>query len=303
MPQRRPNRFIRLIQRPGFLGAALLTATMGLAVALAYQAAGSAAQHRAAAEATLAHHATIAAWRFAREGRSWVGWGMGEAGNKLQQATMGASLPGPELLSRELAEKDCDCMSAGFASTVFRVTPQGNPPFQAIGEPLSERAKGELASIGEQMARDTAPRVGPSQWRILPPGKPFLTRGTDVVLLWKVGDAKRGTRAIYGMVVDSAQIARPLLGSMGDARFFPPSLVPPTVADSLVHIEVAGPNGGDRIFSYGPDSRAYSGTDTLGRAYGDMMVTASISPGAAPLLLAGGLPVSRAPTIVALVVL
>jgi signal transduction histidine kinase len=105
------------------------------------------------------------------------------------------------------------------------------------------------------------------------------------------------------MVVDSAQIARPLLGSMGDARFFPPSLVPPTVADSLVHIEVAGPNGGDRIFSYGPDSRAYSGTDTLGRAYGDMMVTASISPGAAPLLLAGGLPASRAPTIVALVVL
>ena len=71
---------VRLVQRPGLLGGLLFLATMGLAAALAWQAAGAAASHRAAAEASLTHHATIAAWRFSREGRSWVGYGMGQAG-------------------------------------------------------------------------------------------------------------------------------------------------------------------------------------------------------------------------------
>ena len=50
---------IRLLQRPGLLAAALFAATIGLAGALAYQAARAAASHRAAAEASLVHHATI----------------------------------------------------------------------------------------------------------------------------------------------------------------------------------------------------------------------------------------------------
>src|SRR5687768_9080352 len=114
----RGRSFLRLLQRPGFLGAFLFLATMGLAAALAWQAAGAAASHRAAAETSLAHHATIAAWRFSREGRSWIGYGMSQAGDMLQQETSRlAELPAPELLERILAEKECDCMSAGFART------------------------------------------------------------------------------------------------------------------------------------------------------------------------------------------
>lgn len=280
---------------------------MGVAVALAYQAVGAASQHRQAAVETLQHHAVIAAWRFAREGRSWVGWGMNEAAPKIQQAASGTRLPGPELLNRLLAEKECDCMTAGFARTVFRVTPNLRPQFEAIGEPLSERSKSSLVEIAASMALDTSRSGdGMGQWRILPPGRPFLTRGTDVTLLWKVTEGGRGNRAVrafYGMVVEKAQIERPLLGALGEARFFPPSLVPASAADSLVHIEVAGPNGGEPLFVYGPESHSYVGTDTLGAAYGDMVVTASIATTAAPMLLSGGLPASRAPMILALVAL
>ena len=293
----------RLLRRPGFLGTTLFIATMGLAVALAYQAVGAATQQREAAEATLAHHATIAAWRFAREGRSWVGWGMGEAGNKLQHATMGSTLPGPDLLSRVLAEKDCDCMTAGFATTVFRVLPTSKPVFSAVGEPLSERAQDALVAIGREMAGDTAPRVGPRQWRILRPGRPSLNRMTDVAMLWKVGDKARGVRAVYGMIVDSAQISRPLRGAALEARFFPPAFVKSGGADSLVHLVVAGPNGGAPLFTFGPEPGTYVGTDTLGLHFGDMVVTASITPKASPVLLAGGLPPSRYGTILALVAL
>jgi signal transduction histidine kinase len=291
---------VRLVKRPGLLGGLLFVATMGLAAALAWQAANAAASHRAAAEASLNHHATIAAWRFAREGRSWVGYGMGMAGDLLMQETSpGQALPGPEILRRLLAEKECDCMSAGFSRTVFRVVNEPYPKLVELGEPLSEPGRRGLLDAAIAAAADTATRQGPRQWRILPPGEPRLKRPTDVVLLWKVGDRQRGVRAVYGMIVEPAQIERPLRGALGDTQFFPPSLVPARTADSLVSIEVSGPNR-QSIFRAGPGTRSFIGTDTLGWVYGNLTVTAAIDPDAARLLIAGGLPASRAPTIFAL---
>ncbi|HJR36240.1 MAG TPA: HAMP domain-containing sensor histidine kinase, partial [Gemmatimonadales bacterium] len=139
----------------------------------------------------------------------------------------------------------------------------------------------------------------PRQWQILAPGTPRLNRATDVVLLWKVGDRARGVRGVYGMVVEPAQIARPLRGALGEAQFFPPSLIPPRAADSLVRIEVSGPNR-ETLFAAGPDTHAFMGTDTLGAVFGNLIVTAAIAPAAAQLLIVGGIPASRAPTIVAL---
>jgi signal transduction histidine kinase len=290
----------RLAQRPGLLGALLFATTMGLAAALAWQAARAASSHRAAAEASLTHHAVIAAWRFSREGRSWVGFGMNQAGDMLQSEIAGRrDLPGPEVLRRVLAEKECDCMSAGFSRTVFQVINQPNPKLIELGEPLSEPGRQALLAAGVEAMADTAMRQGPRQWRMLPPGEPRLKRPTDVVLLWKVGSASQGVRAVYGMVVEPAQIERPLKGALGDAQFFPPSLIPQETADSLVRIEVAGPNRLP-LFQAGPGTHAFQGTDTLGRAFGDLIVTASIDPAAAGALISGGLPASRAPTIVGL---
>jgi len=127
----------RVIRRPGLLGGLLFGATLGLAGALAYQAASAAASHRAAAEASLAHHATIAAWRFSREGRSWVGYGMTQAGELLlHEVGQHETLPGPGLLRRLLAEKDCDCMSAGFSRTVFRVSNESNAKLVWLAEAI-----------------------------------------------------------------------------------------------------------------------------------------------------------------------
>jgi signal transduction histidine kinase len=293
----------RLTQRPGLLGALLLVATLGLAGAIAWQAVRAAASHRAVAEASLTHHATIAAWRFAREGRSWLGFGMDQAENLLRRETAArAGLPGPELLEELLAEKDCDCMTAGFARTVFRVMNDSAATLEWRGEPLSERARDALAAAAARAAADTSIREGRRQWRMLPPGEPRLNRATDVVLFWTVGRGAGGARAVYGMVVEPEQIARPLRGALGDAQFFPPSLVPEDASDSLVRIEVAGPNG-QPLFGAGPVTRAFLGTDTLGSQFGDLSVTAAIAPAAVPMLLVGGLPTSRAPTIAALLVL
>ena len=281
----------------------LFVATMGIAAALAWQAARATASHRAAAETALAHHATIAAWRFAREARSWIGYGIDEAGGLLLRETSArASLPGPDVLMRLLAEKECDCVTAAFGRTFFRVTNNPAPNLVIIGEPLSERARDSLTTLIIAAAADTAPRSGSRQWVMLPPGVPRLNRGTDVVLFWKVGDRESGVVATYGMVVEAAQIARPLRDALRELQFFPPSLVSQSRADSLLRLEVAGPNR-EPVFAAGPVTSAFVGTDTLGRGFGDLTVTAAIAPEAAQVLLVGGLPASRAPTIVGLLAL
>ncbi len=292
----------RSLRRPGLLATLLVAATLALAGALAYQAVRAADSHRAAVEAALAHHASTAAWRFAREARSWLGYGMNEAGDALQRDVVRHGvLPGPEVLQRLLAEKYCDCMSAAFGRTFVRVVARADAPLDLIGEPLSERARDELRARMLALAVDTLPRQGARQWRILPPGTPRLNRGSDVALVWRVTDRAHRARAIYGMIVERAQIARPLIGALENAQFFPPALVSPAAAESLVHVQVAGPNGVP-LFAAGPSAHRFGGTDTLGAEYGALVAAASVNPAAAQVLVAGGLPPSRVPMILALLV-
>jgi signal transduction histidine kinase len=288
---------------PGFLGTLLVLATLGFAAALAYQAVRAAASHRKAVEATLTHHAGTLAWRYAREARGWVGYGMNEASNALHQEVSGkAALPGPELLQRVLAEKYCDCMSAGFGRSFIRLVPGPTPRLDLLGEPLSERARDALRDQMLALAADPLPDPDARRWQILPPGTPRLNRAHDVALLWRVSTPSGAARAVYGMIVERAQLERPLLGALEQAQFFPPSLVSMSAADSLVRVEVAGPNGAP-LFTQGPETREFTGSDTLGSAFGSLVALAAINPEAAQVLIAGGLPATRVPTILALLAL
>jgi signal transduction histidine kinase len=292
-----------LLGRPGFLGASLVLVTLGLASALAYQAMTAASSHRAAVEAALSHHASTAAWRFAREARGWVGYGMEEAGGALQRETIShAVLQGPELVQSVLAEKYCDCMTAAFGRTFVRVVLGKDAKLDLVGEPLSQRSRDDLRAQMVAFAADIKAAQRMTRWRILPPGSPRLNRGTDVALLWRVNDKWQKARAIYGMIVEREQIERPLIGALENAQFFPPLLVPPMAAKGLVRIEVAGANRAT-LFTRGPETDRFAGKDTLGADYGDMIATATINPAAAQSLVAGGLPPSRVPMIISLLVL
>ena len=111
-------------------------------------------------EATLEHHATTAAWRYAREARGWVGYGMNEAANALEQeVARRPALPGPELLPQVLAQKYCDCMTAAFGSSFLRLVPSPGAGLDLLGEPLSERARDALRDRMGAIAADPLPRV------------------------------------------------------------------------------------------------------------------------------------------------
>ncbi len=294
-----PSPKIRLGGRPGLLGAALLFATLGLAGVLGFEAARAARSHRSIAEGTLRQHATIAAWQYARQGRIWLSYGMNEAAAAIGNAlpAPGRPLPGSELLRHVLAEKECDCMSAGFARTTFRATLGSTPELLTDGAALAASAGRELMTA---LTEDTVGRRGPRSWRILPPGLPGLDHADDMVLAWTIAD--RGVPLIYGMVVEAAQIRRPLEGALGDAEFFPPALTGGVRADSLMRIHVEDSNGVSLLGTRSPGA-AHSGVDTLGWLYGGLVVTASIEPRVASMLVVGGVPSARLPQIAILLAL
>ena len=293
----------RLDARPGALGVALLVLTLILAAALGWQATRAAASHRRTAEKTLRDYAAIAAWEYAREGRIWLSFGMAEADNMISReipAPGRGPLPGTDLLRRVLKEKECDCMSAGFARTVFRIVAGSTPVFDVDGEALSDAAR---TGIIDLLVHDSVPTMGPRRWRMLPPGHPSLNRPDDTILLWKVPGATPNDppRAIYGMVVEAAQIHRPLLGASGDATLLPPSLIADPRA--LVVVSVLGPSG---VAIYASDTTVgpvFASTDTLGWVYGSLAVRAAVKAEAASTLLVGGLPASRLPQTIALLAL
>lgn len=290
----------RLDGRPGAIGVALLVLTLILAAGLGWQATRAAESHRRTAEKTLRDYAAIAAWEYAREGRIWLSFGMAQAENALAReipAPGRGPLPGTDMIRRVLREKECDCVSAGFARTVFRIV-AGSPPVLDIdGEALSERSRAGLTDL---LVHDSVPERGPRRWRMLPPGYPALNRPDDMILLWKAAGATPTDppRAVYGMVVEAAQVNRPLVGAAGDATLLPPSLT--TDPRSLVALSVLGPSG---VLIYQSDSAAgpvFASTDTMGWVYGSLAVRAAVKAEAASALLVGGLPASRLPQIVAL---
>ena len=251
----------------------------------AFRAAGS---HRAAVEAALDHHATTIAWRFAGEARSWVGFGMNEAGDALQRdVSRNTVLPGPEVLERLLAKKYCDCMTAAFGRTFVRVVLGPDPSLDLVGEPLPERAGDELRARMWRR-RDMLPHKA-SISGVLPPGTPRLNRATDVALIWRV-QGVTDVLVPYGMVVEPAQIKRPLIGAPENAQLFHQHRVA-SAATSFVRVEVAGPNGAT-LFAAGPETHP-SRDHTLGTDYGNPGGAAT-STAAAQVLIAGGLPAAVA---------
>jgi signal transduction histidine kinase len=186
----------------------------------------AAASHRRTAEKTLRDYAAIAAWEYAREGRIWLSFGMADAEDMISREIprRKGPLPGTDLLRQVLKQKECDCMSAGFARTVFRIVAGAPPELEVDGEALSDAARAGILNL---LVHDSVPPRGPRRWRMLPPGVPSLNRPDDTILLWKAPAKNRRIRLAPSMAWWSRRRRStvPLLGAAGDAT------LPASIAD------------------------------------------------------------------------
>lgn len=290
-------------QRRGIPLVALLLAILGLSAVLAYEALDAARLHRQTAEATLNDYAGVVAWEYSRRSREALDAALFEMlwpAIKMPPVQPGRELRPIEDVVGEVAKYSCvGCPWVHGVDFHFRVD-------LATGEvrtwPVapSDWIRAWLAdTIRHAVAQADAMRAERST--VLLAG-PFAGR-SDVIAFAVVAGAGGAARAAYGLHAEFDGLAE-LFREWGGTR----PLLPPTIAhakpnDSLVSIRVLTADGRPVYHSPVAYAPRYTATDTLGQQFGALTVEATLRPEVAPGLVIGGLPGSRIPLLMGLLVL
>jgi len=116
--------------------------------------------------------------------------------------------------------------------------------------------------------------------------------------------SRSGTpQAIYGFITPPDAYEELFGGWFDRQPLLPPAIAGAQPNDSLLFVTVSTPTGERAFESNTPYAMTYASSDSTGPEYADLRVEAALRPDAASHLIIGGLPRSRLPLIVALLVL
>lgn len=291
------------VRLPGttLLGA-FLVATLGLSGWLAYQAIDTARSHRRTAEATLRDHAGISAWELSRRARDNLDEVLDEAFDPVYRRLRGDHLPAAEVVGWGMddAARDqrCRCPAFREPTALFRVVlPAGDLTFASHDLKAAELRR----IVDDILVRSDGPARRREGFLVVPgravSGPP---RVVGYSLTRSVPDLEG---VLYGFVV-----AREAMTEFFDLWYRSAHLLPRPIAgdqpnDSLLAVSVRSPEGVEVFTSPAAYERTFAAADTLGAAFGGLVIEAAIRPDAASQLVIGGLPRSRLPLLMTLLVL
>ena len=286
----------------GTLLTVFLALSLALAGGLAYQAVDAARSHRATAESVLRGYARIAAWEFSRRARSAVSGAIGPAFRPLSGMSPpapGARVPPPDVIDRALAlVDDCGCTGLARPSFVFRLDLHDSSFMLSRG---SDSVADEARLVAA--LRDAAPRAANDH-----SGHPHLLAdarrtGTGVVAWALLKDVTGRPRAVYGFGGGQEMLRGALERVCAQDPLLPPALAGGQSNDSLLYVSVIAPDGATMYESPVWYADRFAADDTLGARLGGLTARATVRPEAAGMLVIGGLPGSRLPLIVGLLIL
>ncbi|HSR68795.1 MAG TPA: HAMP domain-containing sensor histidine kinase [Acidobacteriota bacterium] len=268
------------VSRHGFLFV-LLLATLVLTGLLAYQALEATFSHRATAESVLNDYTALAAHEFVRRSTTQLGYyGFYPALRPLAAS----ELPDPAQLQEKVPQP--------LVRTYFRLSSQER--IEVRGRDESSFFDSRVITELLRHSQDYDP-----EWQyallLLPPEEEsalvYRKRAADPDLIAE------------GFITDSQILGRYFEQALQRGALLPPSLGGGKVDNSLLSISVSGP-GGRSLFktrtTYASSIRAY---DQLGDGLRDIGVVVSLNPQAASQLVIGGLPYSRIPILLGLLIL
>lgn len=283
----------------------LLTVFLGLslvlAVGLAYQAVDAARSHREAAESVLRDYARVAAWEFSRRaegGLSGAAWPAFEPLRRIRPPAPGAPIPSPAVLASAQTDDSCGCGTLGPAEYFFRLD-LSDGELTVVPDPL-ERAQADRLTgvLTAEASRDGAALSGHP--RILADGR---RTGADVVIWSALRDRAGAIRAVYGLAA-GARALRPVFERLcSEEPLLPPSIARGQANDSLLYITVVTPGGATLYESPARYPALFAADDTLSERLGGVITRAAVRPQAADQLVIGGLPRTRLPLILGLLML
>jgi signal transduction histidine kinase len=291
------------VRLPGttLLGA-FLVATVGLSAWLAYQAIDTARSHRRTAEATLRDHAGISAWELSRRARDNLDEVLDETFDPVYRRLRGDHLPAAEVVGWGMddAARDqrCRCRAFREPAALFRVVlPAGDLSFES--RDLQTAALRRITD--DILARSDGPARRREGFLVVPAAG--IAGQPQVVGYSLTRSAPDLEGVLYGFVVP-----REAMTEFFDAWYRSAHLLPRPIAgdqpnDSLLAVSVRSPEGVEIFTSPAAYARTFAASDTLGAAFGGLVVEAAIRPDAASQLVIGGLPRSRLPLLVTLLLL
>ncbi|NIR44443.1 MAG: HAMP domain-containing histidine kinase [Gemmatimonadetes bacterium] len=295
-------RFVRNGKAPGrprgTLLIVFLTLSLALAAGLAYQAVDAARSHRQTAESVLRDYARIAAWEFSRRAEGALSGAIVPAFRYVRETPApapGAALPPPRIVAQAIADDTCGCGGLATPDFFFRLDlADGTLALTPGSEPVADEARlaGTLAEAAPQAAGVHS-------------GHPYLladaaNTGADVVA-WALLKDRTGTpRAIYGFGAGFGVFDEALERTCSDEPLLPASIAGDQPNDSLLYIRLIAPDDGTMYESPVRYPERFSADDTLGAWLGGLVARAAVRPEAAARLVIGGLPASRLPLILGL---
>jgi signal transduction histidine kinase len=282
-----------------------LLLTLGLSLWLGFQAVAAARSHRRTAEGVLGDYAEIAVMEYSREVQNrlddflrdvfrnvprWVRWGNPPSAEVVQRR-----------LDRALRTVQCPCETlraeAAFLKLDLRTGAVESIPASLPG-PVKEaaaqavRARWE-ANPGERIALRTA---GPGE----------VMDSTSVLFfnasLDETGEEGNG-RAIYIILAEAAAAGELFRSWYQDERLLPEAVAGSQPNDSLLHMAVRTLEEGPLFLSPLGNPDLAQNRDTLPLEYGSLLIEAGVRADAASALVIGGLPRSRIPLLLALMIM
>ncbi|HUF47580.1 MAG TPA: HAMP domain-containing sensor histidine kinase [Vicinamibacterales bacterium] len=253
----------------------VVSVLLGLAVVttagLTWETARAARSARATTDAVLGDYSTFAAWQFARESRARLNTEVAEVLAHTRRLFDGH----PDTLRKP--GDDCGC--APRAAVLSRFELRGGQAVRVIGEPL-----GADVLLLARAWRDDG---GPSPMRHVEIAQ--AADGWQVVVLLRPQPA---VPRIIGAVVDAALLTSTFTDVLASTSLLPESLVDAPSRD--VFAVTVSHADGRRLFEAGTPG-PIAGSAALFAGVSSLRVDASIHPDRAASLVIGGLPASRWP--------
>jgi signal transduction histidine kinase len=278
-----------------------LLVTLSLSLWLGYQALDAAGSHRRTAEAVMADYAGIAAWEYSRFVRENLDSFYRRVFDDIPW-TLRRRAPSPDVMANDLRSvlrsQRCECRGLRTRAWLFRVD-LGNGSAHSTPDTLDPEVLNRLGkAILDHRQAEPESRIG---LLTLDAGEIMDPVG---LLMYLVSVDQDGSDQLaYGVVADAEAFQELFLQWYRQAPLLPAIIAGAEPVDSLLQVTVTGPTGLPVFASPVRYPRTYASTDTLESEYGSLVVEAAIRPDAAPHLIIGGLPRSRIPLFMGLMLL
>ncbi len=276
-----------------------LLVILAISLGLGYHAFATARSHRETVESALGDYASMAAWQFSRLARENLNAVLSEVFDDVARRTRGRTLSSPSVVAREMyfamRMQGCECRGLRNPQAYFRVD-LSDSSVVSLPDTVSDSVLRRIAdTVLTHRAADARRRFG----LIAAPAGALLESAT--VVAYGASYSRGGpARAVYGFVADAGALGE-LFRRWYDTRpLLPPAIAAAQPNDSLLYVTVRAPGGGRIFESPILYPMRYAARDTVGRQYGDLFVEAAVRPDAAAHLMIGGLPRSRLPLILGL---